>query len=102
MSKFTEGPWGIEFEFQYAINGGCKHVAMVSSFISSKEEEQENIANANLIAAAPDMYEALEKAYKMIHDSAQQGWYPPIFLSENGGDGIGFMNEALKKARGEK
>ena len=61
----SNGPWRIEGEaVKTAISAGCKHIAMVNYFdcgtgdprsISKYEHE----ANAKLIAAAPEMLEAL-------------------------------------------
>lgn len=61
MSKFTPGPWVVNTNVRYAINFQNKHVAMVSSYEMFESDRAENEANARLIAAAPAMYEALQK-----------------------------------------
>lgn len=58
-----------------------------------KDEENETIAqeNAHLIAAAPEMYEALEQAIQYFNDNGGNEaytWLPKLTM-------------ALKKARGE-
>ena len=66
MSKHTPGPWGISPIKKYAHDGPGIYpkgadlpVAVVRSILRKEEERQ---ANARLIAAAPDMLEALELA----------------------------------------
>lgn len=62
-NKFTPGPWSLD-ESRHA---GCinslnpfRHIGMVSAYQATKEDKEENRANALLISAAPDMLEALE------------------------------------------
>ena len=56
----------------------------------------ENLANARLIAAAPDLYAALEKMLEMWEPICRSnGWEPGHVLE------YGEALEALKKARGE-
>lgn len=63
MSKYTPGPWAISRIVRTAINHEDKHVAMVnySSFENIGPIGEEHEANVNLICAAPDLLEALEK-----------------------------------------
>ena len=83
-TKFTKGPWKWQDEEEYGIVVHAEHspIAMVIC--------EEDKANATLIAAAPDMYEALETIERVA--------------------GIGMMEDdparvkardALRKARGE-
>ena len=70
MSKHTPGPWIKDSRLKTAINAGFKHVAMVSMY-QSKDDRQnvcgdEHEANANLIAAAPDMLAAPARASKGV------------------------------------
>ena len=56
MGKWTPGPWKIDdTHVKTAINAGNTHVAMVNWGVNRDEHE----ANTYLIAAAPDLYEAL-------------------------------------------
>lgn len=62
-NKFTPGPWSLD-ESRHA---GCinrldpfRHIAMVSAYQATKEDKEENRANALLISAAPDLLEALK------------------------------------------
>lgn len=66
--SYTKGPW--------ANNGGlvgpAEHIFYhpvkyaICSVGPFSEQDAESIANARLIAAAPALYEALEKAYKKL------------------------------------
>ena len=83
--KFTKGPWKWQDEEEYGIVVHAEHspIAMVIC--------EEDKANATLIAAAPDMYEAL----CAVKQSS---------LCESCGDDNCdecIINIALRKARGE-
>ena len=62
----SNAPWRIEgVNVKTAISSGCKHVAMVNYFDCGKGDprsimKEEHEANAKLIAAAPEMLEALK------------------------------------------
>ena len=66
MSEYTKGPWDIsETGPKWSINVGNggdsnKHIAMVSCYQLFTNDHTENLANARLIAAAPELLEALE------------------------------------------
>ena len=65
MSEYTKGPWHIsETGPKWSINVGNggdsnRHIAMVSSYQEFTSDHTENLANARLIAAAPELLEAL-------------------------------------------
>ena len=65
MSKHTPGPWFIsETGPKWSINvgnGGAsnRHIAMVSCYQEFISDHTENLANARLIAAAPELYRLL-------------------------------------------
>ena len=83
MAQHTPGPWTENTHWEiYAENG--KHLAIVSwQFPDVKE----GIANANLIAAAPDL---LEVAETMV---TYERSLPPKFVD--------MAREAIAKAKGE-
>ena len=92
--KFTKGPWKWQDEEEYGIVVHAEHspIAMVIC--------EEDKANATLIAAAPDMYEALEfqcknclGRYSISKDSNECALYIR---------GECMIAKALRKARGEK
>ena len=98
-TKFTPGPWRYEYEDGYCgeligANGG-----MICTFT-----DEPNEANANLIAAAPDLYEAL----KEVLLAERLGTRPPetAMQAEEKLDRIKHAvikaEAALAKARGEQ
>lgn len=59
-SVFTPGPWEVQYEFN--VMGGGHVVASCGGYSSNVNPEaihQENVANARLIAAAPELLDAL-------------------------------------------
>ena len=84
MSEFTKGPWSND---DYIINAKdcCIEIAKVTVFNQGK-------ANANLIAAAPEMHEVLQ--------SIINTWDGPLYRHEMAPN-IDKAREALAKARGE-
>ena len=60
--KHTKGPWYISQTADYAINAlDGRHIAMVSCFEKNKNDATENLGDAALIAAAPELLEALKE-----------------------------------------
>lgn len=57
-------------------------------------------SDAQLISAAPDMLEALIWARDQFKKLADMGRYPEFMLSENGGEGIMPIINAINKAKG--
>jgi len=99
MTDFTKGEWGIikdGIKTYWVIAKTKPLPTIVSMIVRLKEEEEE--ANAHLISASPDMYEALELLlkYAMIHTVT--GVIYPEGTHE---EGIRNAINALKKARGE-
>ncbi len=63
MAKHTPGPWALDDESIYAPDGeGWKQVAEIPNWRTNPGEvlTPEDNANARLIAAAPDLLEALK------------------------------------------
>lgn len=90
MSEYTRGPWPIEWVD--AQNGTQWFVVGPAKiwFASGWNEERQALANANLIAAAPDMLEALE--YLMAVCSA---------IDDIGEEARSEARAAIAKAKGE-
>lgn len=79
MSKetsFTPGPWKAKFhaakdEFEITDDSRQMFIAKVYGYDADAQRD----ANANLIAAAPDMYEALEYTKSILDSLIEQfGW----------------------------
>jgi hypothetical protein len=77
--KFSKGKWQIEgTTCRTAINCGAKHIAMVGYMECGEGDprsigKEEHAANAQLIAAAPEMLRTLEKVL---------GWGEVVFEEE--------------------
>lgn len=79
MSKpeFTSGPWKVDFGHPRGLPGGIsqkgaphKPVTRFNSF--ARPSTREALANAHLIAAAPEMYEALEAIWNSLDASMEE------------------------------
>lgn len=96
QSKHTLGPWKFRNEKSRPVTRIYANGDAIASALRPKREvlegfhipEQEVIANARLIAAAPDLLEALERCVSVLsmHDT------PHIYNQ---------AKEAIAKARGE-
>ena len=89
MSKHTPGPWEIKRHFDscYRYISAPEHIALAQVVWCVEEEERSPVceANAHLIAAAPDLLEALEIAL----DCAGDAWWAEK------------AEAAIEKAKGE-
>lgn len=107
MSNFTKGPWEVlpeEGDKDYirirgTILGGRYKVANVVSLgykdkIINDKELEESRGNANLISAAPDMYEALQMVIERCEEDDARGFFDRIELQ--------ILNDALDKADGKE
>ena len=109
-AKFTKGPWHIEHDSNFDecvvhANRGEERVDIceVSTYVTVSNNDNcidvdQILSNADLIHAAPDMYEALELAYKNC-----LGRYG---ISKDSNECVLYVNKecmiarALRKARG--
>ena len=92
--KFTPGPWNTEYSYRkdwYEIYGDEGMIMIAAAFNCQHKLDR---ANAALIAAAPDMYEALESsaAYFEMLESATGVEHGQLHT----------IRAALKKAQGER
>jgi hypothetical protein len=92
MSKHTPGPWQIKRHFDpgYKFISAQKHTALAQVVWCMEDEDRspECEANAHLIAAAPELLEALEKVFTVMNDDMPVGLRKVCY-------------EAIAKARGE-
>lgn len=107
-TKFTPGPWcacqkrtihgdGITIDADYSISAMQNKIpwyglATVITSTEGGDRDEEGEANAHLIAAAPDMYEALESFVDFFSCVKDTKSVPEIWES---------AKNALAKARGE-
>lgn len=94
--KFTPGPWRVNYSDIQAKDYDSSEfnltVARINAFSASREEQLEEIANAALIAAAPEMYEALENILAYLNQDPTAG---DVTYA------VSKVEQALAKARGE-
>lgn len=93
--SYTKGPWRYSLEPQ---PNGCPiiganglMIAMLAHSANKPEEKEAALANARIIAAAPEMLEALEEILRANHDD----FYLPFGLQS-------MIEKAVDKAKGEK
>ncbi len=92
--SYIPGPWEMRRDgFVYAANGErvCSPHSTLPDSAKWSEQLKDLKANARLISAAPDLYEALQE----IVDATDTGW-------EHLDATFTRAREALKKARGER
>ena len=92
MSNHTPGPWEIKRHFDpgFKFISAQKHTALAQVVWRMEDEDRspDCEANAHLIAAAPDLLEALEKVFTVMNDDM------PVRLRK-------VCYEAIAKAKGE-
>ena len=107
MEKFTQGPWVVNKSIPtYIYNNEHGSICCIH-FINSRElnNREESSANAALISAAPELYDALKNLKECLEIFF--GKTEKDFLKNRGAERY-FTREyidacnALKKARGEK
>lgn len=95
--KFTKGPWEIVGgDGIKAVHSGTEIVSYTMEYETvgvCGGNEEEALANTHLIVAAPDLYESLDNAFKLL-----DGWYGRPEWREAI---ISDVRKALAKARGE-
>ena len=75
-SKFTPGPWKAELQFN-SLGLACITFCEERNQICEFHKSDTNVeANANLIAAAPDMYEVLDRFMNHVIED------PKVYLNQ--------------------
>lgn len=104
MSEFTRGPWvlikstpeeGSElFYIKAQPHSALRGFSKVVCEVQGPQDDSVQAANANLIAAAPDMLEALVELTAMVERQ-------PDFNDDGDGLTLSRCYEAIEKAKGE-
>lgn len=97
--NWTPGPWVAQRNPRFEcleVFSGRSRIADINdvSDVTFGPPKNEAIANAHLIAAAPDLYEALEDLWTWVHN------WGPEFMDDDEFDRSTY-EAALAKARGE-
>ena len=101
MSKHTQGPWAAIFGHDFitivAADNKPPVVCRIKNEVTPQELTGEDRANARLIAAAPDLLEALEKVMEWIKNWDPEFSFDPdwVFDAEK-------ACAAIAKATGEQ
>lgn len=95
--QFTPGPWKVDLYRRYV------YVVAGDDFVICErgEEAEETLANAHLIAAAPDMYEALQYALRELEAHINGAPVEAKYLGSNDTPTTRRIVAALHKATGK-
>lgn len=99
--KHTKGPWEVSADNSFecgVLTSKDEHFIDVQNSDMSENGFFEMMANAKIIAAAPDMLEALIWAKDQFKKLSDEGRYPEFMLAKNGGEGIMPLIKAINKA----
>lgn len=92
IENWTKGPWNVNGDKIESTIGACRaRIAIIDDGAGTNPT-----ANAHLISAAPEMYEALERIYGRLLMSDRDG---ECRITEEDG---AMADAALRKARGEE
>jgi hypothetical protein len=86
METYTSGPWKIQMAVYH--DKQCYYIGQ------GKESGEQALVNANLIAAAPDLLEALKVAFSRLGSLYPDGDVPKTEMD--------FIESAINKAEGAK
>jgi|TARA_Y100000310_G_scaffold220706_1_gene222291 hypothetical protein len=110
-TKHTPGPWIAEEYFVYALNNNNENRFYLSvqagwgdrhRKIAYRTTNEELEANANLIAAAPDLLKALNECLHLFDEMDAISWNDDSDFQGSSYEGVAEIAEdAVKKAEGE-
>lgn len=97
MSAWTKGPWKVNKygSVGAGATGAAPIVANIEPFYGEDQRHGDHCANASLIAAAPDLYAALDDLLRCMADCVFADKDPEMDVAEHN------ARAALTRARGE-
>jgi len=101
MSKHTPGPWAVgpDLEIFYSPNGcGVTRPLRLTSLVGRTEED---VANAHLIAAAPELLDSLERLFDEYDDRRAQFGSDPLWKKWEDVDAVEEARRLLDELKGE-
>ena len=105
MTKFTKGPWAKDRRGESLIGANGFPVCVWGCGLSNAQKNDERVANANLIAAAPDMYRMIKEltstGCELLNVDDIEDKEDSATIHANFSDKIIEALLHLKKARGE-
>jgi hypothetical protein len=107
MSKHTPGPWKVEAGHYPSINvvvgPSFKINCVMWASDLTEDDYQKRTADLNLIAAAPDLLEALQMAHKTLHAICERMTVGDRWTNEGQDllDSLEPVAAAIRKATGE-
>jgi hypothetical protein len=93
MTAHSPGPWLTDTK----IVRSCNSDSDIARVYCHSQSDESYIANAHLIAAAPELLAALEKCLEYIPGSEVRSWPPGFKLKE---DSLRMARSAIAKAKG--
>lgn len=98
MNKHTEGPWAVDSKYVFRVY--VTHDIFFSPTWLGQIPNEQMAANVHLIAAAPDLLEALIAAEAAINPQDKSGISMHVW-NERLKAATTIMNDAIAKAKGE-
>lgn len=96
QTKHTPGPWYLSDTGNLYSEATDRHIANLDTSMDFKNNSQQLEANARLIAAAPELLEALERASKLLKENAGLFGKDQDRILDN----VDYFEAALLKATG--
>ncbi|PHR55936.1 MAG: hypothetical protein COA43_14550 [Robiginitomaculum sp.] len=96
MTEFTKGPWVMDKRDECLIGKFGYEVVVYNHGLTGGHKTDERVANAHLIAEAPDMYTMLNNINESINDCKNE-----IELANKITSMCHDIDQLLKRARGE-
>lgn len=96
MSNYTKGPWEVKIDYSEAPYVCSRERKMIADLNHVYLPKDEVINNAHLIAAAPDLLEACEYAFKNLKPAGN------IRKDFSGHNAMATLSKAIAKATGKE